>query len=454
LSIGEVLVAANRVTVTPDKVHETIAGHMLADGFEVVLDLEKSKGTRLYDSRRGRYLLDFFTCFASSPIGFNHPKMLDEKFVAKLGRVAVNKPSNSDLYTVEMAEFVETFGTLAAPPELPNLFFISGGALAVENALKTAFDWKVRKNLAGGFNAPDTPEWELRGTKIIHFQQCFHGRTGYTLSMTNTFDPRKTKYFPKFSWPRVLNPKIRFPLEGKNLDNVLAAEKESVAQIEKALKDNEHDVAAIIIEPIQGEGGDNHFRPEFLQKLRAIADKNDVMLIFDEVQSGMGLTGTMWAFQQMGMVPDIVAFGKKTQICGIMVSNRVHEVEDNVFKISSRINSTWGGNLTDMVRCQRYLEIIDEEKLVDNAATQGRRLLDGLRSVSDETGDRLANVRGRGLMCAFDLPTTETRSEFISKLRENGTFALPCGASTVRFRPPLNISSDALEAVRKTVKAL
>jgi L-lysine 6-transaminase len=450
--------AADKVTVTPDKVHETIAGHMLADGFDVVLDLEKSKGARLYDSRRGRYLLDFFTCFASSPIGFNHPRMTEPAFVEKLGRVAVNKPSNSDLYTTEMAEFVHTFGTLAAPPELPNLFFISGGALAVENALKTAFDWKIRKNFAKGINAQDTPERELRGQQILHFEQCFHGRTGYTLTMTNTFDPRKTQYFPKFDWPRVKNPKVRFPLEGKNLDNAVAAESESVGQIERTLAENPDDVAAIIIEPIQGEGGDNHFRPEFLQTLRRIADENDVMLIFDEVQSGMGLTGTMWAFQQMGMIPDIACFGKKTQICGIMVSERVREAPDNVFETSSRINSTWGGNLIDMVRCTRYLEIIDDENMLENAAAQGARLLEGLRTVAAEAGDRMANVRGRGLMCAFDLPTTEIRNKFIPELRENGTFALACGASTIRMRPPLNILPEEIDegvaAIEKTIRTL
>jgi L-lysine 6-transaminase len=453
-----VTVAANRVTVTPDKVHETIAGHMLADGFDVVLDLEKSKGTRLYDSRRGRYILDFFTCFASSPIGFNHPRMTEPAFVDRLGKVAVNKPSNSDLYTTEMAEFVETFGTLAAPPELPNLFFISGGALAVENALKTAFDWKIRKNIAKGINSPGMPEKTLKGQKVLHFEQCFHGRTGYTLSLTNTFDPRKTQYFPKFDWPRVKNPRARFPLDGKNLEDVIAAEKESVAQIERAFADNPDDIAAVIIEPIQGEGGDNHFRPEFLQALRRIANERDAMLIFDEVQSGMGLTGTMWAFQQMGMTPDIVAFGKKTQICGIMVSERVREARDNVFEVSSRINSTWGGNLIDMVRCTRYLEIIDEEGMLANAATQGRRLVDGYRSLAAESGDKITNVRGRGLMCAFDLPTTEMRNAFVQKVRENGLFALPCGAKTVRSRPPLNILpeevDEAVAAVEKTIKTL
>ena len=447
--------AAKKVTVKPDKVHTTIAGHMLADGFDVVLDLEKSKGTRMFDSRSGKYLLDFFTCFASSPIGFNHPRLTEPDFVARLGRVAINKPANSDLYTTEMAEFVETFGTLAAPAELPNLFFVSGGAVAVENALKTAFDWKVRKNIAKGVNSFDTPEGQLKGQKIIHFEQAFHGRTGYTLALTNTFDPRKTQYFPKLKWPRVLNPKARFPLEDKNLDNVMAAEKESVGQIKKALADNPDDVAAIIIEPIQGEGGDNHFRPEFLQALREIADDSDVMLIFDEVQSGMGLTGTMWAFQQMGMTPDIACFGKKTQVCGIMVSERVREAKDNVFEMSSRINSTWGGNLTDMVRCQKYLEVMHEEKLVENAASMGERFQKGLHAIGS---DHVSNIRGRGLMCAFDLPSTELRDAALVRIRKNGMMALPCGPVAIRFRPPLNVTAaeidEANDTLSRSIKAL
>jgi len=448
---------AKTTHLTPDKVHQTIGTYMLADGFDIVFDLEKSHGTYVHDAREDRDYLDFFTCFASSPIGFNHPKLTTPEFIEKLGRVAINKPSNSDLYTVEMAEFVDTFGRVAATPELRHLFFISGGALAVENALKAAFDWKVRLNIAKGVNRPDANEGDLKGTKVIHFEEAFHGRSGYTLSMTNTFDPRKIQYFPKFDWPRVLSPKARFPLEGKNLDNVVARENEAMGQIEAAIRANPDDIAAICIEPIQAEGGDNHFRPEFLQALRRVADENDILLVFDEIQTGMGLTGTMWAYQQMGVVPDIAAFGKKAQICGIMVGERIHEVEDNVFKVSSRINSTWGGNLVDMVRCQRYLEIIEEEGLVENARVMGERFLTGLVSMSGGR-DQVSNARGRGLMCAFDLPTTDLRNGFLTKLRGRGMMALPCGANTVRFRPPLTVSADevdrALSLLDETAAAL
>src|SRR5438105_5634180 len=163
---------------------------------------------------------------------------------------------------------------------LQRYFFIEGGAMAVENALKAAMDWKVRKNLQSGRGE--------RGTEIIHFERAFHGRSGYTLSLTNT-DPRKTAYFAKFTWPRILSPSLDFSLPSAQREGV-AAEREKLAeqQIRNTLIQRGPDVAAIIVEPIQGEGGDNHFRGEFLQQLRRICDEHELLLIFDEVQTGIG----------------------------------------------------------------------------------------------------------------------------------------------------------------------
>jgi L-lysine 6-transaminase len=181
-----------------------------------------------------------------------------------------------------------------------------------------------------------------------------------------------------------------------------------------------------------------------------------MMFIVDEVQSGVGLTGKMWAYQHFDFEPDIVAFGKKTQVCGIMVNDRVDEIRDNVFKVPSRLNSTWGGNLVDMVRCQKYLEVIDEQNLIKNAEVQGKRLLQGLEEIEKKYPNKISNARGRGLMCAFDLPTPEKRDELKNKIYENGLIVLGCGRSTVRFRPPLIISSkevdEALDAINKSVK--
>jgi len=437
------------MSIKPTDVHKTLRKYMLADGLDLVLDLEKSKGCRIYDSRNNKYMLDCFSFFATAPLGCNHPKLTNPEFVKKMGEVAINNPTNSDIYTVEMADFVDAFAKYAVPKNFHHLFFISGGALAIENGLKTAFDWKIRKNIERG-------KGEI-GRKVIHLKEAFHGRTGYTLSMTNTFNLDKTKYFTKFDWPRIINPKIRFPLNDENLENVKKLERQAVDEIEQAIIRNPDDIAALIIEPIQGEGGDNHFRKEFFQELRKLCDKHEMMFIIDEVQTGVGLTGKMWAYQHFDFEPDILAFGKKTQVCGIMVGSRVDEVKDNVFKVASRLNSTWGGNLVDMVRCQRYLEIIDEENLVKNASVQGKHLLAGLEEIERRYPNKILNARGRGLMCAFDLSTPKDRDEMRKKLYANNLLVLSCGAVTIRFRPPLIISSgeidQALEIVDKTVKA-
>ncbi len=437
-----------RIVVQPGDVHNVLSRHMLADGYDIVMDLRKSKGSWVFDSKRGRAVLDFFTNFASCPIGYNHPRLDTPEFREKLADVAINKPANSDIYTTYMAEFVETFARLAVPPSLnKHMFFIEGGALGIENALKTAFDWKIRQNFRKGHQAE-------RGTQIMHLREAFHGRTGYTLSLTNT-DVRKTQYFPKFDWPRIDNPKIQFPADAEALADAEKRERAALEQAKQFLAERKDDVAAFIMEPIQGEGGDNHFRPEFFRAVRQLCDENEMLLIFDEVQSGVALTGKMWAFQHFGVEPDIFCFGKKTQVCGFASNDRIFDLAENVFTVSSRINSTWGGNLTDMVRSQRYFEVIDEEKLVDNAAKVGAWFIGELERFATEFPQLVSNVRGRGLMAAFDLRTGELRDAAIKAMMANDVMVLSSGHRSVRFRPPLNLSMDeAAEGVRRMEKAL
>jgi len=422
----------------PNEVRGKLAKHLLVDGYDLVYDLELSRGSYLYDSLRGETFLDFFSFFATNPVGFNHPRVREEAFRRKLGDVAIHNPSNSDIYTVEMADFVETFSRLAIPRHLPHLFLVAGGAVAVENAIKAAFDWKVRKNLARGLSG-------VRGQQILHFQQAFHGRTGYALSMTNTADRRKIDYFPKFSWPRIVNPKIRFPRTEENERVLRERERTAIEQIKAALHQNKDDIAALIIEPIQGEGGDNHFRQEFFQQLRALADENEFLFIVDEVQTGVGLTGKMWAYQHFDVLPDVLCFGKKTQVCGFVASRRLDEVEHHVFAEPARINSTWGGNLTDMVRFQRYLEIIFEDGLVENARDTGAYLLAELEKVERDFSQLVSNARGRGLMCAFDLPDGLARDRFRKEAFENRMLILGCGSNSIRFRPSLTVGREDID---------
>ena len=423
-------------SVPADEVHARLGEHLLIDGFRLVLDVERRHGSWLVDARDGTEYLDMYTFFASAPLGSNPPGVVDDpKFMALLGRVAASKPANPDMYSTHLAEFVETFDRVLGDPALPHLFFVEGGALAVENALKAAFDWKSRRNEAAGRSRD-------LGTKVLHLTHAFHGRSGYTISLTNT-DPTKTDRFPSFGWPRIDTPAVTFPIE-EHLAEIEAAEAKALAQAKAAFEANPHDIACFIAEPIQGEGGDNHLRAEFLQAMQALCHTYDALFVLDEVQTGVGLTGTPWVYQQLGLEPDIVAFAKKVQVGGIMAGRRIDDEPDNVFTVSSRINSTWGGGLVDMVRSRRLLEIIEADGLFDHAAKLGEVFQHRLRDLGDRHPEQISNVRGRGLMCAVDLPDGPTRDRVIKGLREERVIALGCGARSVRFRPALSVTEDEL----------
>ena len=425
-------------------VRDRLARYVLTDGFHLTLDLRHSRGSWIVDAETGERYLDLYAFYASAPLGINPPDVADDPaFVALLAEAAVNKPTNPDIYTAHYADFVKTFARVLDDPALPHLFFVEGGALAVENALKCAFDWKSRHNEARGHSP-------RLGTKVLHLTRAFHGRSGYTLSLTNT-DPAKTDRFPKFDWPRIDVPAITFPLSG-HLAEVVPAEQRALSQAEAAFRDNPRDIACFIAEPIQSEGGDNHMRPEFLQAMQRLCRDNDALFVLDEVQTGVGPTGTAWAYQQLGLEPDVVAFAKKVQLGGIMAGRRVDEVPDNVFRVSSRINSTWGGGLADMVRSRRLLEVIERDRLFDQAADTGAWLLAELAELGTRFPGLVSNVRGRGLMCAFDLPGAQERDLLLTILREQEkVLLLPSGTRSIRFRPALTISQGELATGCKAI---
>jgi L-lysine 6-transaminase len=434
-----------RFAVAPERVVETLARHMLVKGWPMVLDLAKSRGSWARDAVSGREFLDLTSFYAATALGFNHPGLTDEETRERLLAAGTVKVGNPDFHTTFLAEFVETLSHTAAPAELPHYFFVEGGALGVENAMKTAFDWKRRKNEAAGRSAV--------GEQILHFTNAFHGRSGYTLSVTNT-DPVKTAHFPKFDWPRIPGPVASFPLEGENLRAAERAEALAIKAIDLAFEQRGHDIAAILIEPVQSEGGDNHFRPEFLRSLRRIADEREALLVFDEVQSGMGMTGRWWCCQHADVLPDIITFAKKMQVGGILASRRIDDVE-SVFKIPGRISSTWGGALVDMVRATRILEVIDGERLLENAQRRGAELLQGLQALQARFAGTVSNARGLGLLCAVDLPTTELRSKVLECTYREELLLLGCGSRSIRFRPHLSADQEVIaEGLVRFEKAL
>ncbi len=432
-------------TTTPSKVLETIQQHILLDGFKIVIDLERSRGSYLYNAVSDKRLIDFYGFFGSMPVGFNHPHFDNPEVRRDLLRAAKVKIANSDIYSAGYAEFIKTFDRVVGFPPLERYLFIEGGALAVENCLKAAMDWKVRKNMAAGHGE--------RGTEVLHFRHAFHGRSGYTMSLTNT-DPRKTDLFAKFDWPRVSCPHIDFSLpESERESDVIGREQKAEREIRGFIEQRGIDICALIIEPIQGEGGDNHFRGEWLQTLRKICDQNDILLIFDEVQCGMGVTGRNWCCEHFDVVPDLLAFGKKAQVCGVMAGPRIDEVKDNAFRLPSRLNSTWGGNFTDMVRSTHYLRIIEEEHLVENAAKVGAYFLDQLRELQSRMPSGLISAaRGRGLFLAFDLPDPKTREEFWHGFFDRGVLTLRSGENSIRFRPALDITAGVIDEAMELMR--
>jgi L-lysine 6-transaminase len=425
--------------MNPNKVLSTIKSKILIDDDSIVVDLKRSQGSWVVDARTGRQYLDCFSQFASQPLGWNYPKLVCQK--ERLLNAALHKVANSDMLTSEYADFVSKFSEITE--DFKYHFYICGGALAVENALKTAFDWKLRKL---GWN-----DKQANKLQIIYLQDAFHGRSGYTVSLTNNDNPEnpKTWGFPKFSWKKISNPKVFHNKEG--IDEIKVGNLEKMALQEAKLELKKGNVAAVILEPIQGEGGDNHFRKEFFQELKHLTNQYESLLIFDEVQTGLGLTGEMWAYKHFDVVPDIMCFGKKVQVCGICVGDKIDEVKDNVFKTPSRINSTWGGNLVDMVRSTIQIEIIQEEELVENAKEVGNYFLDKIKELDC---NKISNIRGRGLMISFDFENKEIRDSFVNKINQN-VLVLPCGKKSIRFRPHLTFSKlNVDEAINFLKKCL
>lgn len=405
-------------SVHPAQTLEIIRRHTIGDGYPIVVDTKQSHMSWLVDARDGKRYLDCTSQYASQPLGWNHPAL--SKMDIEAVQAIKHKIANSDFYTAEKARFVRDISDVL--PDFKYFFFVEGGTLAVENALKVAFDWKAQKL---GFHPNHTPSFD-----VIHFQHAFHGRGGYTLSLTNT-TPEKTQWFPRFEWTRVPSPATNLYTP----EEQLRVENDALKMIWDTLSGlySGKDVAALIIEPIQGEGGDNQFTQRFFTSLREMCDEFDTLLIFDEVQTGLGLTGKMWAYQHYGVTPDIIVFAKKTQVGGIAVTSRIDDV-NHVFRVSSRINSTWGGNIVDMIRFSAIKKGIEDYNLLASVNKVGESLRDGLRRLPI-----ISNVRGLGLMIAFDLETPEQRNEVLERM-EGHVLALKCGPRSIRLRPHLSFS--------------
>ena len=414
---------------------QDLRASVTGDLIDIVVDLDSGSGCRFSDARDGTEYLDMTMYFSSAPLGHGHPALRDPACERAMLRAARTKPSNPDFATVEQAEFAETFRRVAGDPDLPLLFLIDSGTLAVENALKIAFDWKTKRNARAGVAA--------RAHRVLHLRHAFHGRSGYTLSLTNT-EPAKIRDYPKFDWPRIPSPVV--PTEEWEAPGLLPAETAALEQARTELERYGAEIACLVYEPVQGEGGDRHLRGRFLRALRDLCTEHDVLTVADEVQTG-ALAGAPWVSVELDLRPDLIAFGKRMQVCGVQGGRRVLEVEDNAFREPSRISSTWGGSLVDMVRATHVLRTVERDELFDRAARMGELLRAELRALAAEFPGVLRDPRGRGLMCAIGFHDRAVRDGVIADARRCcRTLFLPSGPDSVRWRPPLTVSEEEISA--------
>ncbi|MGV8874688.1 MAG: aminotransferase class III-fold pyridoxal phosphate-dependent enzyme [Rhodococcus sp. (in: high G+C Gram-positive bacteria)] len=436
------------VLETMSGVPASLARTLVGDFLPMTIDIERSSGSYLWDEAGGRPVLDMGMFFSSSPLGHNPTPLAHLDAERKLLAAAKMKPSNPDFASRVLADSVSTFRRLLMPADMPHLFLIDGGAAAVENALKVAFDWKSQR--AG------TAEADLQA---LHLRWAFHGRSGYTMSLTNT-DPAKTARFPKFDWPRIDVP-ARGEDGGDDADRVelSQAERRTLDEIEATLVADGDRIACFVYEPIQGEGGDRHLGAAFLRAVQSLCIEHDVLTIADEVQTGGGIVGARWAHETLGLRPDLVAFGKRLQVCGVVGGRRVDDLDTNAFAVPGRISSTWGGSLVDLVRFALLYEYIARENVIARAASMGPFLRAGLDAIVDSSGGRVSAARSRGLWGAVTLETRELRDAVLADaLAEHDTVLLPCGTRSIRWRPSLLVTEQELalsfEAVQRSLTAV
>lgn len=398
--------------------------------FNIRIDFEKSHDSYIYDKNRKKYFLDFFGPYSTLTLGYNHKIFKRKSFQEAINRLAGTKVVNCETISDEAEDFFQKFSGHKDMRKFKHFHFCCTGGIAVEAAIKAAIDQK-------GTEKPI----------IISLKESFHGITGYGGMATDKFNPVKKNLedFPVLDWPKIHNPKIIYK---NNLPDVRITQrglerfKKEFDQCIKKYKTN--NIAGLLIEPIQSTYGDNYFPRSFFRIARILCNKYKIPLIFDEVQTGFGATGKMWYFQYLGIEPDIVVFGKKAYISGIMVKEKFGKI----FKTPTRLEITWDGNLIDMV-CSRYvLEAYDKYNILENVRKRGKELVKGLKKI-----DSLKNVRGQGLLVAFDFKTSKEQDSFIHKAFDNGLIFNKTRDKTIRLRPPLTLSSVETQEAIKIIKA-
>lgn len=413
---------------------DELGRYVIATPYPFVLDLERCEGMWL-TTVDGQRLFDWAGYYGSKLIAHNHPGLYEPDYVKRLVRAANNKVANPDFLTKECLDYYRMLYRVA-PEVMRNdqleIYAVNSGAEAVENMMKYLV---AKYNLKRAQNRQS-----VGNRRFLYFEHAFHGRTVFALNVTQTVDPVATRDFHGLSLSG--NVKLPFPAfdggatHAENMSNAVRA----LEQVESALKLMADEIVGIIVEPIQGAGGHRVALPEFFQGLSRLAHEHGTYLAFDEVQTGLGATGKMWAIDHFDLPysPMAIATGKKF---GTGVVYMYEPLED-----IGVLDSTWGGTLGDMVRVVREMEIVEQEGLIERAATNGERLADGLRRLVAKYSPMLTNVRGLGLYQGVSLDSPARKARLIEVAREEfGLLLLGAGKRSIRTRPNLSVTAEEID---------
>ncbi|KAL2219889.1 4-aminobutyrate aminotransferase [Thermoascus aurantiacus ATCC 26904] len=435
-----------------DKVFDIRSLNMLAD-------YEKSIGNYIADLD-GNILLDVYAQIASIPVGYNNPHLLKAAASPEMARALVNRPALGNFPSAEWADILKSGILKVAPKGLNQVFTAMAGSDANETAYKAAFIYRRQQERGGAhveFSEEDMTSAMLNKSpgspqlSILSFKSAFHGRLFGSLSTTRSKPIHKLD-IPAFDWPQAPFPALKYPLEEHAKENA-EEEQRCLQEVERIIKEFHNPVAAVVVEPIQSEGGDNHASPAFFRGLREITKRNNVLFIVDEVQTGVGATGKFWAHDHWNLEtpPDIVTFSKKAQAAGFYYGNP--ELRPN--KPYRQFN-TWMGDPARAIIFRAIIEEIERLGLVENTAATGDYLYAGLARLAEQYPNEIQNLRGKGqgTFIAWDNPK---RDEFLLKAKKFGVNIGGSGQNAVRLRPMLVFQKHhadiLLEAIEKIIKS-
>ncbi len=381
--------------------------------FNIKIDFERSSGAYIYDKNSDRKYLDFFGMYASLPLGYNHKVFKSEQFQDEISRCSHVKVTNCEFISDETEEFDKQFSSYCSLDNtFSNFHYCSTGALAVEAAIKISLHYKNYKNL-----------------NVLSFNNSFHGVNSYGGFITGRFS---TSLKRLKGLPELFSTKCNYDIQ----------------EVEKIMSNKDNPVTCIVVEPIQCTAGDIHHDREFFSKLRDLCNTYDVPMVFDEIQVGFGATGKLWYFEHLGITPDIVVFGKKTQVSGLMVTKKFSDIfnRDDV----PRLEVTWNSDTLDMIRCKYIIQEFQESSVLENVNKRGEQIKNLLSNVSG-----IDNFRSKGLIIGFDLKNTETRDRLMKALYNKGMICNSTGANSIHLRPNLALSEqDAIVGCNMIKEAL